>query len=201
MTENDKQLQVAEVKEVSQLTVWSETQSLGEVFYKSGMFPDVKSQAQAIVKILAGRELGLPPMISMSKIYMVQGKVTIGSELMAGLVKKSKEYDYKIVKLDNVICHLEFYKGTVMLGVSVFTIDDAKKAGVVKTGSAWEKFPRNLLFARAMSNGCRFFCPQLIAGAYVPEELGIEVNSNEEPLKANKTVIEINPEQTTVEEI
>ena len=29
--------------------------AIGEVFAKSGMFPDVKSQAQAVVKILAGK--------------------------------------------------------------------------------------------------------------------------------------------------
>lgn len=175
------------------LTTWQETQSLGDVFAKSGMFPDIKSQNQAIVKILAGRELGLPPLISMTKIYMVLGKVTIGAEIMAGLVKKSKEYDYKIKCLDNLKCEIEFAKGNEVLGNSIFTIEDAKKAGVFKTGGAWDKFPKNLLFARAMSNGCRFFCPHLISGAYIPEELGIPItDTGETEVKPIKTVIEVN---------
>ena len=187
-----------EVNETKSLTLWQETQSLGEVFAKSGMFPDVKSQNQAIVKILAGRELGLPPLISMTKIYMVLGKVTIGAELMAGLVKKSKEYDYKILHIDNLKCEIEFKKGNDILGTSVFTIDDAKKAGVFKQGGAWDKFPKNLLFARAMSNGCRFFCPHLISGACTPEELGMPVNeTGEAETKPTKTVIEVNNNEVT----
>jgi hypothetical protein len=162
------------------------------------MFPDIKSQNQAIVKILAGRELGLPPLISMTKIYMVLGKVTIGAELMAGIIKKSKEYDYKIKVLDNTKCEIEFMKGNEILGTSIFTVEDAKKAGVYKAGGAWEKFPRNLLFARAMSNGCRFFCPHLISGAYTPEELGMPVSeTGETEIKPTKTIIEVKNNEVT----
>ena len=40
------------------LDLFREPMALSEVFLKSGMFPDVKSQAQGVVKILAGKELG-----------------------------------------------------------------------------------------------------------------------------------------------
>ena len=51
--------------------------AIGEVFAKSGMFPDVKSQAQAVVKILAGKELGLSPFESMGSIYVVNGRLSL----------------------------------------------------------------------------------------------------------------------------
>ena len=42
------------------------------------------------------------------------------------------------------------------------------------------KFPRNMLFARAISNGARWYCPDLFNGnaVYVPEELGAVVDGD-----------------------
>ena len=47
---------------------------LGEIFYKSGFFSDVKSASQAIVKMLAGAELGFGPIASMSGVYVQNGR-------------------------------------------------------------------------------------------------------------------------------
>ena len=49
-------------------TKWSEIEKMGETFYKSGMFSDMKNAMQAMVKIQAGNELGLPPFASMAGI-------------------------------------------------------------------------------------------------------------------------------------
>src|SRR3990167_10426830 len=54
--------------------------NLGSVFVKSGMFPDLKSQAQAVVEILAGKELGLSPLESITNLYIVNGKVACQSK-------------------------------------------------------------------------------------------------------------------------
>ena len=54
------------------------------------------------------------------------------------------------------------------IGNSTFTIDDAKKAGTKNV----DKFPKNMLFARAMSNGVRWYTPDIFNGSvYTPEEL------------------------------
>ena len=61
--------------------------SIGETFYKSGMFADIKSAQQAVVKIMAGAEMGISPFQAMSGIHIIQGKPTIGAGLMASRVK------------------------------------------------------------------------------------------------------------------
>jgi DUF1365 family protein len=38
---------------------------------KSGLFPDVKTASQAVVKILCGKELGLSPFQSMKDLYII----------------------------------------------------------------------------------------------------------------------------------
>ena len=45
----------------------------------------------------------------------------------------------------------------------------------------YKGFARNMLFARAMSNGARWFTPDVFGGpVYTPDELGAEVNEQGE---------------------
>ena len=46
----------------------------------------------------------------------------------------------------------------------------------VAPGSPWEKYPRNMVFARALTNGARWYCPDVFNGPiYTPDELGAGV--------------------------
>ena len=162
------------VKVVKAITVASlvEPMALGDVFVKSGMFKDLKSQAQAVVKILAGRELGLAPLESMTNIYIVNGKVTLQAKIIGSLIKKSSKYDYTVDKLDNEECTITFYVingERKEIGKSTFTMKDAAKAGIVNK-EVWKSYPRNLLFARTLSNGAKWYCSDVFCG-YTTEEL------------------------------
>jgi hypothetical protein len=148
-----------------------EHMQLGDVFYKSGLFADLKSAAQAIVKIQAGAELGIPPFAAMSGISIIQGKPALGASLIAGLIKSSHKYDYRVTRHDTTGCTIEFYEGETKLGESSFTAEDAKRAGLLGK-DIWNKYPRNMMFSRAMSNGARWYTPDLFTGPiYTPEEL------------------------------
>jgi len=146
----------------------SEIMSMGKAFHESGMFTDIKSAAQAVVKIQAGAEIGIPPFAAMSGIHIIQGKPTIGAGLIASAIKGSGKYDYRVMQQDEKVCSIDFYQGKEKLGNSTFTIDDAKKAQTKNL----DKFPKNMLFARAISNGVKWFCPDVFSGpVYVPEEM------------------------------
>jgi len=66
---------------------------IGQVMAKSGMFPDVTDASKALVKILAGQEIGITPFQAMTSIHIIQGKATMGAHLMAAKVKGSGKYD------------------------------------------------------------------------------------------------------------
>jgi hypothetical protein len=153
-----------------------EPMAIGEVFASSGMFPDVKSQAQACVKILAGKELGLSAFESMASIYIVNGKLALTSKAMSGLIKRSKVYDYVIKKLDDTECVIAIMKGEVEIGQSSFTIKDAAKAGLVNK-DVWKSYPKNMLFARALTNGARWYTSDAFCG-YTVEEIETPVASS-----------------------
>ena len=166
----------------------TEALSIGKAFAESGMFPDIKSAAQAIVKIQAGQEIGIPPFAAMSGIHIIQGKPTIGAGVMASCVKGSGKYDYRVVESTEQVCSIDFFQGKEKIGNSTFTIADAKKAGTKNL----DKFPKNMLFARAMSNGVKWFTPDVFAGpVYTPEEFDVQP-----PVTVDAEAVEV----TTVED-
>lgn len=171
-------------------------QRTGKLLAASSYFDGKGESAQAIAmmatKVLAGRELGIGPFASVNGIHIINGKPSIGANLLAAAVKGSERYDYRVREMSDKLCRIEFLqraeKGWESLGVSEFSADDARRAGTKNM----DKFPRNMLFARAMSNGVRFYVPDVFNGnaVYVPEELGADVDENGNVVEATYTVVE-----------
>lgn len=161
------------------LTVYNQFDTMQRTaiaLHESGYFSDSKNKAQAIVKVMAGAELGIPPFASMTGIHIIQGKPALGANVIATLIKNDSRYNYKVVTLDDSTCEIEFYEGGELCGVSIFTAQDARKAQVKNM----DKFPRNMLFARAISNGAKWFTPGIFGGnpVYTPDELGADVDED-----------------------
>jgi hypothetical protein len=172
---------------VQQLPI-SELMNLAKAFAESGMFADTKSAAQAIVKIQAGQEIGIPPFAAMTGIHIIQGKPTIGAGLIASRLKGSGKYDYRVVEASEKICSIDFYQGNTKIGNSTFTIEDARKALTKNI----DKFPKNMLFARAISNGVKWYCPDIFSGpVYVPEEMQVVTTEEATHIEVDTTIDEI----------
>ena len=173
------------------LSTYDDVEKAARAMAGSGFFQDTRQASQAIVKIMAGRELGFGPFASMTGVNIIQGKPAFGANIMAACVKKSGRYNYRVTEMTDKVCTIEFMEKMdgkwLTSGVSSFTIEDAKKAGTKNL----EKFPRNMLFARAMSNGVRWFCPDVMNGsvAYTPEELGADVDEDGNVVEAQ--VVEV----------
>lgn len=153
---------------------------IGKMMAVSGYFQDAREAAQAAVKVQAGMEMGFGPFTSMTGIHIIQGRPSVGANLMASAVKTNPRYDYRVREMTDQACRIEFFEiiggKRESIGVSEFTLADGKKAGTKNL----DKFPRNMLFARAMSNGIRWFCPDAFNGntVYTPEELGADVDED-----------------------
>ena len=157
------------------LDLFREPMALSEVFVKSGMFPDVKSQAQGVVKILAGKELGLTPFQAMGGLYFVNGRIGIQANIVSGLIKKSKRYDYSIIKLTAETCEIDFFDMTSpaepkLLGRSIFGKTEAARAGLINKDN-YKSYPDSMFYARAISQGAKRYCPDALMGYSTIEEL------------------------------
>ena len=156
--------------------------TVAKLLAMSGYFDAKGTAAQAIAqlatKILAGREWGYGQFTRANGINIIQGRPAVSANLMAAAVKASGRYDYRVKVMTAEVVTIEFFQVAngkrESLGESTFTAADAKVAGT-KNMTA---YPRNMLFARAMSNGVKWFCPDVFNGSavYVPEELGVEVD-------------------------
>lgn len=164
---------------------------LGQVLAQSGYFQDSKQAAQAVVKVMAGAELGFPPIMSMNGIYFINGRIAMSAQLMASAIKARKpHYDYKVLIINDEECTIEFFEDGQSVGVSEFTIKDAKRAQTKNL----DKYPRNMLFARAISNGAKWYCAGVFGGpVYTPDELDADTNEAGEVVQHAPTIMEEPP--------
>ena len=158
----------------------------------SGYFSDVKSEAQALVKVMAGAEIGLPPFAAMTGIHIVQGKPVIGANLIATLVKNDPRYDYRVKQADATACIIQWYESGQAVGESSFTMTEATAAGLTGKDN-WKKYTSDMLFARALTRGARRYAPGIFGGApiYTPDEMGVD--TDEEGHIVQGEVINVTP--------
>jgi len=184
---------------------FDELQRAAIALKESGYFKDVTSKAQAIVKVMAGAELGLPPFASMTGIHIIQGKPVLGANVLATLVKNDPRYDYQVKTATNEVCELEWFDNGAnvgtgrKIGTSSFTMAEAKAAGLTGKDN-WKKYPSDMLFARAISRGARRFAPGIFGGSpvYTPDEMGAEVDENG-AMVVDSVMIDADPEDNGTE--
>lgn len=144
----------------------------------SGYFDDSK-KSQAMTKVLAGREMGFGPVTSLKNIHFVDGGIEIGGQLIASKIRQSEKYDYRIDEHTDEKCTVTITDTDGgEIGSVTWDIDRAKQAGLTDKHN-WKKYPRNMLFNRAISDARRFHCPDVMdVGPYTPGE--IPTNGSEE---------------------
>jgi hypothetical protein len=131
---------------------------------------EITNPEKALAIIMIGREMGLGPAASIRGIYMINGMPSLSARVMASLIKQSGEWDYETLKWDNKGSEIQFLKRVAGKWVpqtptSSFTMEDAKLAGVLnRKDSPWLHYPKNMCWARALSNGFGIFCPHLANG-------------------------------------
>lgn len=131
--------------------------------------------AAILACVLTGREMGLGPFESMRMIDVIEGQPSPSGELMGRMIR-ANGHRIKLVSLSQRECVLEGIRGESAddtMEVS-YSIEDAQAAGL--TGkSNWKKYPKAMLYWRALSMLARMQFPDAIAGRmYTAEELGSE---------------------------
>jgi hypothetical protein len=117
----------------------------------------------------------------MTGVYIVKGKVSLSANLIAAAIKRSGRYNFRVRKHDATVCEVEFFECDKLgnkesIGFSSFSIEEARAAKLTDSAT-WKSFPRNMLYARAISNGAKWHCPDVFGGPiYTPDELGATVD-------------------------
>jgi hypothetical protein len=165
---------------------------LGAIIRKSGFVPSsIKTDEQAVVILLKGQELGLPPMQAFASIAVINGRPTLTAEVMLSLVYKQHEKaGITFVSSTNQECVIEASRPGGKTSTFTFTLEDAKRAGLLAKGP-WEQYPAAMLRARCISAMARAMFPDALAGCvYTPEELGAQVDQEGAVLEVKSEIVE-----------
>jgi hypothetical protein len=141
----------------------SEVMTFAQVAVRGGMF-GLRSIEEAASRILYGRELGMSAFMSIMSIDVIKGRPGLKAVSIASLIQKSPRFNFRKEKWTDTECVIRFFENGEDVGESSFTIADAKRAGLVTKDSNWEKYPKSMLFWRALTQGARAYCPSVFHG-------------------------------------
>jgi len=127
--------------------------------------------------------MGIHPLIALDGgMYCVGGKVELTAAMMNELIRSKQHSISKDRKSNNEVCILHGRRAdNGDTWTESFSIEEAKLAGIY--GTTWKKYPRDMLFARALSRLARQLFPDVIKGCYVAGEISgaIDTNLNIDP--------------------
>ena len=138
------------------------------------------------------RELNVPIMSALFGGFSnIMGKITIAPQLMNAMIRRAG-HKLKIDSNDQRAIIVGTRKDTHETCEVSFSVEDARKAGLIKPNGGWEKYPSDMCFARALSRLARRLFPDVIGMAYVEGELeDAEVEEVKEVPEMEKKLCEI----------
>lgn len=140
--------------------------------FSSKLLDKMGGEAGIFCIAMFAQELGLPPMTCLfGGMNVIQGKVELSPRMMNSMIRKAG-HKIEIVEATDQICILKGVRhDTREENVCSFSIDEARRAGLVRSGGPWEKFPSDMLFARCLSRLARRLFSDIVSTAYVEGEM------------------------------
>lgn len=148
---------------------------LAQAVHKSGMAPkELNSPEKITIAVMHGLEIGLPPMQSLQRISVINGRPTLWGDALPALLW-SRGFSLTETLIgdgdDRVAwCGVQRPDKTTMIERR-FSVADAKQAGLWGKVGPWKQYPDRMLQMRARAYACRDGAADVLAGLYVREEI------------------------------
>lgn len=153
----------------------SDVEKMAVAIAKSGLF-GVKTPDQALALMLVAQAEGMHPAIAARDYHIIEGRPALKADAMlarfhscGGTVVWNELTDKKV---SATFTHPQGGKATITWDWSM-----AERAQLTQRQqrdgkpNMWQKFPRQMLRARVISEGIRTVFPGVVVGAYTPEEI------------------------------
>lgn len=171
-----EQNQVAIHHETNEIAWFEFAQRFAAAAAQSNYFGDATSMPQALMKIAAGRELGIAPFVALSGINIIKGRPVLTGELI-GAMLQNQGLSWKFGQHDQNGCVLYLYRDGRMIenqdgshATVSFTREDAERAGLTaargsnKETSTYDKYGMDMFFNRCIVRFQRRFAPGATKG-------------------------------------
>lgn len=154
--------------------------TLSTWFHRGGLYTKkFKNEAQLFTIIAKARELGIKTTIALDNFHIIEGKPSTSADLIRALAERDPSFEYLMpIEIgDTKVIWQGKRKGQPRHVDFAYTIEDAKKAGLLRSGnyadtSNWTKRPQDMLMKTAGSKLARVLWPAATMGLYCPEEMG-----------------------------
>lgn len=153
-----------EIELYSKLQNATDIEKLGMILGKSGMFGVDKAEAGVVILMTCAVEKITPLQFCRTYDFMMGKPRKKAMAAYAEFRQKGAKVLWVATGNDGkeAIADVTFEGQTIRFS---FSIEQARKQGLVKPNSAWEKTPGNMLRARLLSNAIGMLCPEIYAGA------------------------------------
>ena len=162
--------ELVEKKEDTTLATVQETMKICQMLMQTPHYKKL-GQEGIFAVVQKAKSIGVDPLDALNGgFYFVQGKVELTSTMMNDLIRRKGHSITKDKKSDDKICILHGKRAdNGDTWSESFSIEDAKTAGIYR--NQWLKYPKDMLFARALSRLARQLYPDVIKGCYVETEM------------------------------
>jgi hypothetical protein len=136
-------------------------------------------EAEALVKLQHGMEIGMPPMAALSQINVIKGKIALSGQALLAKVRGSGHFVKPPqiiwsgeVEKDNRVAAVVFQRvGDDEKTVVRFGASDAIRMGLWKKAGPWRDDPDMMLAWRAVARANRMYWSDITMGMNVIEEV------------------------------
>src|SRR6266516_3825248 len=140
----------------------------------SGLAPkDMDTPEKCAIAIMHGAEVGMPPMQSLQRICVINGRPTIWGDGALALVQRSGLMELIEEKIVDDTCASCIVKRRGEEPIErTFSVAQAKLAGLWdKRNTPWVTYPKRMLQMRARGLALRDAFADVLGGLYITEEL------------------------------
>lgn len=170
-------------------TSLAELMDFAKEIAKSDIIPKeyIGKPGNIVVAMQWGAEIGLKPLQSLQSIAVINGRPTIWGDNALALVLASplcELVDESASDATHGVCRVK-RRGEPEV-VTVFTVDDAKKAGLWGKAGPWTSYPARMLKMRARSWALRDKFTDVLRGLGIAEEVrDTEIDITPRPVREN----------------
>jgi hypothetical protein len=141
----------------------------GSRMVKTGFLPDhIRTGEQFAAIVLAGREMGIPPMRAIRSLQIIKGNVTEKADSQLARFKEAGgRAVFEALDEARAVLHLTHPNGDTH--TETWTVNDSRKAGL--TGGMHGKFPKAMIRSRCITAALKSIGWAGAVGNYDPDEL------------------------------
>lgn len=153
-----------------QKTSLSLFKEMAQIALKSGKYPKEYDEATILNVFLTAKDLGISPMKALNGgFYIVNGKISMATNLMVDRIRTGG-HSIKIIDWSRDKCVIIGKRKDNEDSAKIeFNMEDAQLAGLLGS-PVWKKYPKTMLYNRAMSMLARVLFPDVVGNAYSEEE-------------------------------